>query len=211
ARKSRRGRAQTFIDLAVPRDVDPAGGELDDVFIYNIDDFSRVVAETLSARSREAELGERIVDEETRGYERWAEAEQATPLIVRLREEVRRALRLELERSTRGRLKHLGLTDREALETMLDAAANRILHAPTMRLREAAQDRKSGTLSFDDLSLALSELFGLAEGRADPEMELVSQPRAAGPSGTPGALGDSIAGDEKSHVTGTLGKWPNTS
>jgi glutamyl-tRNA reductase len=160
-RKQRRGRAQSFIDLAVPRDVDPRSNELDGVFVYNVDDFSQQVQSTLSQRSREAELAGRIVEEETRGYERWADAEQATPTVVKLRALFRDTLALELSRSFRGRLKHLGPEDREALERMLEAAENRLLHGPTMRLRQAALTREDGGLSLDDLAQALNEVFDL--------------------------------------------------
>lgn len=161
ARRARRGREQSYIDLAVPRDIDPRVNEIESTFVYNIDDFSRLVAETLSTRSREAEEAERIVDEETRGYERWAEAEQATPTIVRLRSRFRHALHSELERSLRGRLKHLGEEERTVLLRMIEAAENRLLHGPTMRLRQAAAERGRHGFTLDELAAALAELFGL--------------------------------------------------
>ncbi len=162
ARKSRRGRNQFYIDLAVPRDVDPAVGEkLDGVYLYNVDDFSRHVERTLSTRSREAEAAERIIDVEADNYDRWAGAEAATPTIVALRERLSAALMYELERSVRGRLKHLNLEDRSALRKMLDAALNRILHQPTMRLRRAASERSLEGLGFEQLSDVIDELFAL--------------------------------------------------
>lgn len=190
ARRSRRGREQSFIDLAVPRDVDPRVNELDGVFLYNIDDFSRLVGETLSERSRSAEMAEHLVEQETLGWERWAEAEQATPTILRLRGRLREALLLELDRSLRGRLKHLGPDDRAALVRMIEAAENRLLHAPTVRLRKAALDREGG-LSLDELSLALDELFELdrapdtqSGSEQEPMVELPrSDPRATGTNG----------------------------
>jgi glutamyl-tRNA reductase len=163
ARRSRRGREQSYIDLAVPRDIDPSVNELDGVFLYNIDDFEKLVANTLSTRGREAEQAQRIVDEETRGYERWADAQQATPTIVQLRAKLRHALRSELERSLRGRLKHLGPDERAALLRMIEAAENRLLHGPTMRLRQAAERASSG-LSLEELSMAIAELFELDRG-----------------------------------------------
>jgi glutamyl-tRNA reductase len=134
------------------------------VFLYNIDDFEKLVANTLSTRGREAEQAQRIVDEETRGYERWADAEQATPTIVQLRAKLRHALRSELDRSLRGRLKHLGPEERAALSRMIEAAENRLLHGPTMRLRQAAAERTSSGLSLEELSTAISELFELDRG-----------------------------------------------
>jgi glutamyl-tRNA reductase len=162
ARKSRRGRDQFYIDLAVPRDIDPRALGIDGVFVYNIDGLSQVVAKTLSQRSREAEAAERIVEEETRGFERWSDAEQATPTIVLLRERLRQVLAAELQRTLRGRLKHLSADDRAALNKMLEAAENRLLHGPTMRLRRAASERDSDP-GLDELVVALRELFGLDE------------------------------------------------
>lgn len=195
ARRSRRGREQGFIDLAVPRDIDPEVNGLDGVFLYNIDDFSKVVAETLSTRGREAEVAARIVDEETRGYERWAEAEQATPTIVKLRSKLRHALTSELERSLRGRLKHLSAEDRAALFRMVDAAENRLLHGPTMRLRQAAAERANDGLSLEELGVALTELFEL------------DQP------GDEAARGEDLTSDlapPDSAATRSAGRWQNS-
>lgn len=182
ARKARRGREQSYIDLAVPRDIDPRVNALDGVFLYNIDDFSRLVAETLSSRSKEAEQARLIVEDETRGYERWAEAEQATPIVVQLRERFRQALSAELERSLRGRLRHLGDEERAALNRMIEAAGNRLLHGPTMRLRQAASGQEPSGLELDELVSALSEVFDLdprlAETPAPDSDTLESAPDA---------------------------------
>ena len=127
-RRSRRGRSLFFIDLAVPRDVDPKVGELDGVFLYNVDDFSQIVAESLASRQRERDAAESIVLSAAEGYERWAEAEQVTPVIKALRGRFAQVMHAELERSLRGRLKELGKDERAALEKMIDASINKILH-----------------------------------------------------------------------------------
>ena len=75
-----------------------------------------MVAESLSGRQREAEQAEQIVAEEARGWERWAEAAQATPTIVALRAQFRAVLEGELDKSLKGRLKHLGAEERKALD-----------------------------------------------------------------------------------------------
>ncbi len=160
-RRRRRGRRLFFIDLAVPRDVDPTVDQIDWVFSYNIDDFSRVVAESLSAREREAEEASRIVDLEVQSFERWAEAEQVTPVLVALRMRMREILELELERSLSGRLKHLGESERDGLRTMLEAATKKIMHNPTIHLRELAADRETDSFRSDALADALMELFEL--------------------------------------------------
>jgi glutamyl-tRNA reductase len=197
-RKKRRGRSLFFIDLAVPRDVDPQVENLDAVFLYNIDDFERVVSETLTNRQRESEAAERIVGEETLGWERWAEAAAVTPVIVALRARFGNVLHAELERSMKGRLKHLGSDEKAALETMLEAAVNKLLHAPSTQLRHVATDHEYESWRVEELVEALSDLFEL-----DAAIEAVE----ASPSRPPPAV--EPAGDEDSllaRATGTNGK-----
>jgi len=190
ARKSRRGRMQVYIDLAVPRDVDPVIEKLDGVYLYNIDDLSKVVAQTLSARSLEAEAAERIVETESQNYDRWAGAEVATPTIVALRQRLSGTLRYELDRSMRSRLKHLSNDDRAALEKMLDAAVNRLLHHPTMHLRRSAMERSLDGVGFEQLAAVLEDLFELGSASqvdespgasiAPPEVESSELPKKTG-------------------------------
>jgi glutamyl-tRNA reductase len=164
ARKRRRGQSQFLIDLAVPRDIDPRAEKLDGVFLYNVDDLTAQVQESLTARSREAERAEAIVVAEAIGYDRWADAEQATPTVVALRARLRAALDVELNRSLKGRLKHLSEYDRSALNKMVDASINRLLHGPTLRLRQSAAARDPEALPLEQLTLALAEVFDLSHG-----------------------------------------------
>lgn len=190
ARKKRRGESQFLIDLAVPRDIDPRIEKLDGVYLYNVDDLQAQVRESMSARTREAERAEAIVVSEAKGYDRWADAEQATPTIVALRARLRAALDMELSRSVRGRLKHLSEEDRSALVKMVEASINRVLHGPTLRLRQAASVRSAEALSLEQLVAALGELFDLSQSSslsddADMQLEeeaLTSDPDHAAPS-----------------------------
>jgi glutamyl-tRNA reductase len=165
-RRKRRGRSLFFIDLAVPRDVDPRVEQIEGVFLYNIDDFSRVVAETHSTRQREAERAEAIVEMEAAGYDRWADAARVTPTLVALRNRMRRALSGELDKSLRTKLKHLGPEERAALEKMVEAALNKMLHVPTTLMREIAADREDEAWRAEQLASALVELFALG---AEPD------------------------------------------
>lgn len=160
-RRARRGRNLFLIDLAVPRDVEPSAGSLDGTFLYNVDDLSQVVEGSLTGRRREAEQAHRILEEETRGFERWAEAEQATPLIKALRARLRSALEKELVRSLRGRLRDLDDEQRAALVKMLDASLNRMLHLPTARLRQEALGTDQA--AFEQVAGTLDELFRLSD------------------------------------------------
>jgi glutamyl-tRNA reductase len=193
-RRQRRGRSLFFIDLAVPRDVDPRVDQLDAVFCYNVDDFARVVAESRNARAREADAAERIVSDEVDRLERWFAGEQVTPVQVALRRRVRKILEAEVARSLAGRLKHLGADERQVLQVMVHAATKKLCHAPTLRLRELAVDRVVDGDRVDLLADALVELFDLeAEFRpsdapqedeegalappAEPSMPPASSPR----------------------------------
>ena len=196
-RKKRRGRSLFFIDLAVPRDVDPRVESQSEVFLYNIDDFERVVGETRQSRAREAEHADRVVCEEMAGWERWAESTQVTPVVVALRARLGRMLRAELDRSLKGRLKHLGADERAALETMLEAALNKMLHAPTAHLRQVVTDKDYESYRVEQLMSSLTELFDLD---AEP-VSVPSTPSRAAPP-----LEDAGAERSQRRATGTNGE-----
>jgi glutamyl-tRNA reductase len=161
-RRSRRGRSLFFIDLAVPRDVDPRVAELDGIFLYNIDDFSRIVAESLASREREYEAAEGIITRAAAGYERWAEGEHVTPVIKALRSRFSEVMHAELQRSLRGRLKDLEPQERDAIKKMLEAALNKMLHEPSSALRAIASDRaRDAEGSVDAAVELLTSLFSL--------------------------------------------------
>jgi glutamyl-tRNA reductase len=161
-RKARRGRNLFLIDLAVPRDVDPRVQEIDGTFLYNIDDFSRTVAESLAGRQREREAAERIIDNAAIGYERWAEGEQVTPVIKALRKRFTSLLNAELEKSLRGKLKNVDAEQRAALQKMVDAAIKKMLHEPSSMLRSLASGREKDVEGFVDSAVeVLSRLFSL--------------------------------------------------
>ncbi len=185
--RARRGRSLFFIDLAVPRDVDPRVSDLDRVFAYNIDDFSRVVEETFSQRRREAEQAEQIVQSEAEGFDRWLGAtEQVTPAIVALRSKFESVLVEELDRTLRSRLKHLSDEDRVALEKMREAAVNKLLHSATVNLRQVAQENLEDGMRTEQMVEALTALFEI-----DCEVP-ASVPRPSAP--------DQVAADDVSQT-----------
>lgn len=162
ASKARKGRSLFLIDIAVPRDVDPAVNKLDNVYLYDIDDLSQIVAESLEGRAAEAARAETIVGEEARGFEAWALERLLTPTIVGLRARTRAILAAELDRSLSGKLKHLAAAEREALTLMLDAATNKLLHVPVTRLKSMAADPRAS-----DYLDAVCDLFDLTEAGAE--------------------------------------------
>jgi glutamyl-tRNA reductase len=169
--KPRRGRPLFFVDVALPRNVEAAVHELDGAYVYDIDDLEAIVREGVEARRESVELAEGVVAEELAAYLRARKERAADPIIVALRERTRGVLHAELERSLKGRLKHLGDGEREALETMVDAAASKVLHPIIARLKRAA-----ATPGEESLVDAAAELFD------DPSGSAPSQDRAADPS-----------------------------
>jgi glutamyl-tRNA reductase len=150
----RRGRPLLLVDLAVPRDLDPAIHELDGCFLYDIDDLEAVVAESLASRRGEAERAERIVAEEAGRWRDWQASLDVVPAIASLRaraEEIRRA---ELDRVS-GRLSD---EERRALESVTARMLDKLLHLPTVRMKQAAVTA-DGVVYAD----AVRHLFGLGE------------------------------------------------
>lgn len=167
-RRQRHGRNLFLVDLAVPRDIDPRVAEFDGVFLYNVDDLSQVADAALTDRQREAEKASAIVSEETESFLRRAHAERITPTLVALRDRFRKALESELEHSLRGQRIPLEAAHKEALQRALAAAVEKMLHAPTERLRAWAKDDACGDWHTDLLVSAVEELFQLTDSPATP-------------------------------------------
>jgi len=150
-----------IIDIAIPRDVDPAVGREPNVFLYNVDDLTQIVDDNLGRRRAELPTAEAIVSAGVEEFWGWYSGLAVVPTIRELRdhgEEVRRA---ELERALR-RLSHLSEADREAVEALSRTLVNKLLHAPTVRLREAAGNGR-GTAAIDTVRY-LFELDGSSTG-----------------------------------------------
>jgi glutamyl-tRNA reductase len=162
AMKKRRGRSLFFVDLAVPRDVDPGIAEIDNAYLYNVDDFSQIAAQGTLLRQREAQAADALIEREVGRFERTTSAEQVTPTVVALRRSFRAALEAELERSQRGKLKNLSAADLEALNTLFDAAVNKLLHTPTQKLRQLASEDPPAP-ELENYVELLSEMFALGD------------------------------------------------
>ncbi len=155
-----RGRRQLLlIDLAVPRDLDPAINDLDGCFLYDVDDLEAVVAETLAGRRGEAARAERIVAAEADRFREWQASLDVVPAIASLQalaEEIRAAELAKLE----GRLGRLSEAERRAVEAATAQILNKLLHLPTVRLKEAAAGAEG--VGYAD---AVRHLFGLEDER----------------------------------------------
>jgi glutamyl-tRNA reductase len=156
----RKGRPLFFIDIAMPRDLDPSIHELEGCYLYDIDDLESVVAESLAGRRREAARAEEIVVEEAERFQAWQASRDVVPAITSLRalaEEIRAS---ELERA-RARLEKLTDAERRAVEAVTARIVDKLLHGPTVRMKEAAAGA-DGAVYAD----ALRHLFGLADDAA---------------------------------------------
>jgi glutamyl-tRNA reductase len=129
-----------FIDLGERRNFDPRINDIDNVYLYNIDDLETVTKENLKERIGEVHKAEEIVDEEVERFLRWLGSLDQVPTIVALRRKVEEIRQREMERSLSTSLKGLLEQDRQALEDMTTAMINKILHAPTTRLKKMPGD-----------------------------------------------------------------------
>ncbi|HLU26646.1 MAG TPA: glutamyl-tRNA reductase [Longimicrobiales bacterium] len=127
------------LDIALPRDVDPAVGEMDNIFLYDVDDLQQIVEGNLERRRADIPRAEALIAEGVEAFWAWYVSRDVAPLIRELRERAERVRQAEVERVMR-KLAHLGEADREAVEALTKQILNKVLHDPTVRLREAAAD-----------------------------------------------------------------------
>jgi glutamyl-tRNA reductase len=132
--RDRKNRPLFFIDIAVPRDIDPAVNRITNTYVYDIDDLKDVVDENIEDREREALKAERLVEEAVLQFERWYNSLQVVPTIVALRQKMEAIADAEIDRTLQG-IVHLTDTDREAFSRMKTALINKMLHHPTIFLK----------------------------------------------------------------------------
>jgi glutamyl-tRNA reductase len=158
--RERKQKAMFFIDLGDRRNFDPAINDIDNAYLYNIDDLKEVAEENLQERSNEAEKAESIIEEEVVNFVRWIDSLDQVPTITALRQRFEEIRRREMERSLAGSLRQLTPQQKDALEDMTTAMINKMLHGPITRLKKNSQsDDEEGALYVD----ALITLFDLKE------------------------------------------------
>jgi glutamyl-tRNA reductase len=156
ARASRRNRPAFFIDISVPRNVDPAVAKLDNLFVFDVDDLEAVVASNIREREREAERAELIVESEVTEFQRALRNLDIGPAVGALREKLRGIAREEFERQ-RSRLGPLTPEQERAIEVMLLSAVNKISHPVIQRMR------RSYDAGEDNEVQAWRDIFGLED------------------------------------------------
>jgi glutamyl-tRNA reductase len=137
AQAARHGRPLFLIDIAVPRDIAADAGRVAGVFLYDIDDLQKVATANLRERKKESAAAETIVEQEVREFLEWRRSLEVVPLLVELRKRADEIRRAEIEKA-RHRLGPLTPEQEQALEAATTAIVNKLLHAPTVRLKELA-------------------------------------------------------------------------
>ena len=133
--RTRRNRPLFFIDIAVPRDIDPEVNWLTNSYVYDIDDLKGVIDENLEDRQREAIKGERIIDESVIGFKNWYLSLEVVPTIVALRSKLETIVENEVGKTLKNN--QMPPHRAESIKKMTDAIINKVLHGPTMFLKKS--------------------------------------------------------------------------
>ena len=139
--RSRRNRPLFFIDIAVPRDIDPQINRIPNTYVYDIDDLKGVIEENIEDRQREAVKADRIVDEAVIHFRQWYESLEVVPTIVAIRNKLEGLAEMEVKKTLQAN--KLPNEHREALERMAGSLVNKILHDPTKVLKNRYHEDKS--------------------------------------------------------------------
>jgi len=142
-----------FIDISVPRNIDPDINDLDNVYLYNIDDLQDVVDTNILERKKEAEKALKIVEEETDKFFQWFSSLQSVPVIVSIRNKAEEIRQQELEKF-KSRFKELSPEILASIDYLTQSIINKIMHSPTVALKNNCKDK-------DTLIFAARRLFGI--------------------------------------------------
>lgn len=153
--RKRKNRLLFLVDIAVPRDIDPAAGDVENVYLYNIDHLQFIVDENIKNRRREALKAEAIVEEEVANYTNWLRELEAVPTIVSLRNKAEGIVRAEMGKAS-GWMQSLENADREKVEALVHGIVNKVLHAPVAVMKE-----ESAEFASQDIVAVVRQLFRL--------------------------------------------------
>jgi len=167
----RAGRPILLIDLAVPRDIDPASVEIEGVSLFDVDDLEAVVARNRSVRHVEARKAEGIIEQEIQQFAAWLGSLEVLPTISSLRAHGTEIAEQVL-RDNSGKWESASDRDRERVEAIARSIVNRLLHEPTVRMKELRDDRVHARMAL------VRELFGLSPEEAPLPAEEAAPPDA---------------------------------
>ncbi len=177
--RRRRYKPMFFIDIAVPRDIDPRVNQIDNVYLYDVDDLQGVVQANLKERQKEAKKAEGIIEQEIGAFFRWLGSLEVVPTIVALRKKLEDIRRAELEK-TFGTMKTLGDREKKSIEALTAAIVNKVLHPP-MTLLKKSQNDPSG----DSYVEAVRVLFDLELPAPEGKIECLDDSLPEDPEGRP--------------------------
>jgi len=163
--RMRKNRPMFFIDIAVPRDIDPKINEMDNVYVYDIDDLEGIVEVNKGERKKEVTKAQGIIAEGVKSFNQWQRGLEVVPTILALREQAEDVRRRELTK-TLSLMKNSSEEDRRLLEVLTTSVVNKILHGPISMLKHQ-EERGHGKLYTD----MIRKIF-----RLDPEDEEESLP-----------------------------------
>ena len=158
--RERKQRAMFFIDIGDRRNFDPRINDLDNVYLYNIDDLKSVAEDNLQERANEADKAEGIVGEEVENFLRWLSSLEQVPTIMALRRRFEEIRKGEMEKSLGGSLRDLSEAQRAALQDMTTAMINKMLHGPISQLKKNSSEEDDDSAFY---AAALKKLFDLED------------------------------------------------
>ena len=136
--QKRKNKPIFLIDIAVPRDISPEVNELENVYLYDIDDLQNVVNANMEERQKEAENAMEIINQEVTKFNNWFSTLDAVPTIIEMRNQAEDMRVSELDKTLKN-MEHLSLTDKEAISQLTQSLVNKILHKPTINLKKKTQ------------------------------------------------------------------------
>jgi len=151
--KERKNKPVFIIDISVPRNIDPEINDLNNVYLYDVDDLHGVVDTNILERQKEAKKAEGIIEEEIETFRKWLSSLDSVPTVIALREKAEAIKKEELERLI-NRLPDIGEKERKAIENLANSIINKLIHAPTIALKEDTEDK-------DMLIATIKRLYGL--------------------------------------------------
>ena len=153
----RKNRLLFLIDIAVPRDIDPAASLLENVYLYNIDNLQDIVDDNMNVRKKEAIKAEMIVEEEITRYVSWQKEQESVPTIVSLRNKAEEIVRAEMDKAA-GWMNKLDKEEQGKVDGLVNSIVNKLLHIPVAALKE-----ESSEFSSKDIVATVRRLFRLDE------------------------------------------------
>jgi len=136
--QERKNKPIFFIDIAVPRDIEPDVNDLENVYLYDIDDLQVVVSANIKEREKEAENAMNFISQEVTKFNNWVGALDAVPTIIEIRKKAENIRKQEIEKTLK-KISHLSEDDKQLLRQMSSSMINKILHKPTIKLKQKTQ------------------------------------------------------------------------